>query len=142
MINRKIGPHPEGSPPKTDLQIVEEVLMEQNSSRSSTFLASMGVSAVSKRSAVSASRIRELEERLSSQEQESLSATERYHQEMEKRMQEQERKFQEMTKKHEEELEAVKKASEENRLAFEKRHKEMDGMLSYLLRMSQSSQSQ
>jgi hypothetical protein len=55
---------------------------------------------------------------------------------------EQERKFEEMRKKHDDELEAVKKSSEVNRLAFEKRQKEMDGMLSYLVRMSQNSQSQ
>jgi hypothetical protein len=61
---------------------------------------------------------------------------------MEERMQEQERKFEEMRKKQDDELEAVKKSSKVNHLAFEKRQKEMDGMLSYLLRMSQNSQSQ
>jgi hypothetical protein len=61
---------------------------------------------------------------------------------MEEQMQEQERKFEEMRKKQDDELEAVKKSSEANHLAFEKRQKEMDGMLSYLLRMSQNSQSQ
>jgi hypothetical protein len=47
-----------------------------------------------------------------------------------------------MRKKQDDELEALKKSSEATRLAFEKRQKEMDGMLSYLLRMSQNSQSQ
>ena len=71
-----------------------------------------------------------------------MNAAERVQREMEERMQEQERRFEEMRKKQDDELEAVKKSSEANRLAFEKRQKEMDGMLSYLLRMSQNSQSQ
>jgi hypothetical protein len=62
----------------------------------------------------------------------------RVQREMEERMQEQERKFEEMRKKQDDELEAVKKSSEANRLAFKKRQKEMDDMLCYLLRMSQS----
>lgn len=137
-----MGPHPEDWIPKTDLEIVEEVLRDQNNSRSITFLSSIGVSSASKRSSVSAGRIRDLEEKLSSQEQDSLNAAERVQREMEERMQEQERRFEEMRKKQDDELEAVKKSSEANRLAFEKRQKEMDGMLSYLLRMSQNSQSQ
>ena len=142
MVLQKMGPHPEDWIPKTDLEIVEEVLRDQNNSRSITFLSSIGVSSASKRSSVSAGRIRDLEEKLSSQEQDSLNAAERVQREMEERMQEQERRFEEMRKKQDDELEAVKKSSKANRLAFEKRQKEMDGMLSYLLRMSQNSQSQ
>jgi hypothetical protein len=142
MVLRKMGPHPEDWIPKTDLEIVEEVLRDQNKSRAITFLSSIGVSYASKRSTVSAGRIRELEDKISTQEQDSLNAAERVQREMEERMQEQERKFEEMRKKQDDELEAVKKSSEANRLAFEKRQKEMDGMLSYLLRMSQNSQSQ
>ena len=136
MVLQKMGPHPEDWIPKTDLEIVEEVLRDQNNSRSITFLSSIGVSSASKRSSVSAGRIRDLEEKLSSQEQDSLNAAERVQREMEEQMQEQERRFEEMRKKQDNELEAVKKSSEANRLAFEKRQKEMDGMLSYLLRMS------
>ncbi|KQK18742.1 hypothetical protein BRADI_1g44410v3 [Brachypodium distachyon] len=66
MVLRKMGPHPEDWPGKTDLQIIEEVLKEQSSSRS-TFLVSMGVLSMNKRSVVSAARIRELEEKLSGQ---------------------------------------------------------------------------
>ena len=142
MVLQKMGPHPEDWIPKTDLEIVEEVLRDQNNSRSITFLSSIVVSSASKRSSVSAGRIRDLEEKLSSQEQDSLNAAERVRREMEERMQEQERRFEEMRKKQDGELEAVKKSSEANRLAFEKRQKEMDGMLSYLLRMSQNSQPQ
>jgi hypothetical protein len=142
MVLRKMGPHPEDWIPKTDLEIVEEVLRDQNKSRSITFLSSIGVSSASKRSTVSAGRIRELEDKISTQEQDLLNAAERVQREMEERMQEQERKFEEKRKKQDDELEAVKKSSEANRLAFEKRQKEMDGMLSYLLRMSQNSQSQ
>jgi hypothetical protein len=142
MVLRKMGPHPEDWIPKTDLEIVEEVLRDQNKSISITFLSSIRVSSASKRSTVSAGRIRELEDKISTQEQDSLNAAERVQHEMEERMQEQERKFEEMRKKQDDELEAVKKSSEANCLAFEKRQKEMDGMLSYLLRMSQNSQSQ
>jgi TolA-binding protein len=137
-----MGPHPRDWIPKTDLEITEEVLREQNNSRSTTYLSSIGVSSASKRSTVSAGRIRELEDKISTQEQDSLNAAQRVQREMEERMQEQERKFEELRRKQDDELQAVKKASEENRLAFEKRQKEMDGMLGYLLRMSQNSQSQ
>jgi hypothetical protein len=131
-----MGPHPEDWIPKTDLEIVEEVLRDQNKSRAITFLSSIRVSSASKRSTVSAGRIRELEDKISTQEQDSLNAAERVQRAMEERMQEQERKFEEMRKKQDDELEALKKSSEVNRLAFKKRQKEMDGMLSYLLRMS------
>jgi hypothetical protein len=142
MVLRKMGPHPEDWIPKTDLEIVEEVLRDQKKSRAITFLSSIGVSFASKRSTVSAGRIRELEDKISTQEQDLLNAAERVQREMEERMKEQERKFEEMRNKQDDELEAVKKSSEANRLAFEKRQKEMDGMLSYPLRMSQNSQSQ
>jgi len=66
MVLQKMGPHPEDWIPKTDLEIVEEVLRDQNNSRSITFLSSIGVSSASKRSSVSAGRIRDLEEKLSS----------------------------------------------------------------------------
>lgn len=137
-----MGPHPRDWVPKTDLEIAEEVLRAQNKSRATTYLSSIGASSASKRSTVSAGRIRELEDKISTQEQDSLNAAQRVQREMEERMQEQERKFEELKRKQDDELEAVKKASEENRLAFEKRQKEMDGMLGYLLRMSQNSQSQ
>jgi hypothetical protein len=142
MVLRRMGPHPRDWIPKTDLEITEEVLREHNNSRSTTYLSSIGVSSASKRSTVSAGRIRELEDKISTQEQDSLNAAQRVQREMEERMQEQERKFEELRRKQDDELQAVKKASEENRLAFEKRQKEMDGMLGYLLRMSQNSQSQ
>jgi hypothetical protein len=129
MVLWKMGPHPEDWIPKTDLEIVEEVLRDQNKSRSITFLSSIGVSAASKRSTVSAGRIRELEDKISTQEQDSLNAVERVQCEMEEWMQEQERKFEEMRKKQDDELEAVKKSSEANRLAFEKRQTEMDGIV-------------
>jgi hypothetical protein len=64
MVLRKMGPHPEDWIPKTDLEIVEEVLRDQNKSRAITFLSSIGVSSASKRSTVSARRIRELEDKI------------------------------------------------------------------------------
>ena len=55
-------------------------------------------------------------------------------------MQAQDDKFQELERKQAEQLEAANKASEQTRLAFEKRQQEMDAMLSFLLRTSQQSQ--
>ncbi|KAK1668812.1 hypothetical protein QYE76_056971 [Lolium multiflorum] len=63
-------------------------------------------------SLVSATRIRELQQRLADQEQNSIRS-ETYHGEMQAKLQEQDEKFEEIRKKQEEELEAVKKAQEE-----------------------------
>ncbi|KAK1611868.1 hypothetical protein QYE76_035541 [Lolium multiflorum] len=82
-------------------------------------------------------RIRELQQRLADQEQNSIQAAETYHSEMQARLQEQDQKFEEIRKKQEEELEAVKKAQEEKTLAYEKRLTEMDAVLNLLLRTSQ-----
>ena len=140
MVNMKMGPHMEHEPVKTDLQIVEQVIKEHSSSRSSTFLSSVGVSSNSRRTSTSNARIKELEARLAIQEQQAVDASAKYQEEMEKRMQAQDDKFQELERKQEEQLEAVNKASEQTRLAFEKRQQEMDAMLSYLFRTSQQSQ--
>ena len=132
MVLRRMGPHPEDHVPKTDLQIVEEVLHEQSSS--STFLSSIGVTSSSKRSSASSTRIRELEEKLANEKQQSVEASERYQQEMEERMIAQEQKYEALRIKQEEELAAIKKEQDEKALAFEKRHQEMDAILSLLLR--------
>jgi pyruvate dehydrogenase complex dehydrogenase (E1) component len=87
MVLQKMGPHPEDWIPKSDLEILEEVLRDQNKSRAITFLSSIGVSSASKRSTISAGRIRELEDKISTQEQDSLNAAERVQREMEERMQ-------------------------------------------------------
>ena len=140
MVNMKMGPHLENETVKTDLQIVEQVIMEHSSSRSSTFLSSLGMSADSRRTSTSSARIRELEARLATQEQQAIQASAQYQQEMEIRMQAQEEKFQELERKQAERLEAINNTSEETRLAFEKKQKEMDGLLAYLLRTSQQFQ--
>ena len=139
MVLKKMGPHPEDHPVQTDVMIVEQVLKEQSSSSSSTFLSRLGVSSCSQRYTISKERIRELEERLADQEQQSLVAAERYQNDMESRMQAQEQKFEEMKRKQDEELAALKKSQEEKSLAYEKRQQEMDALLSLLLRTSQQS---
>ena len=67
VVNKKMGPHLEHEPERTDLENVEQVL--KDSSSSSTFLANMGASSVPRKSSVSTARIRELEKRLHHQEQ-------------------------------------------------------------------------
>ncbi|KAK1641953.1 hypothetical protein QYE76_059758 [Lolium multiflorum] len=99
MVKMKMGPHMEHEPVKSDLQIVEQVIKEHSSSRSSTFLSSVGVSANSRRTSTSNARIKELEARLPIQEQQAVDASAKYQEEMEKRMQAQEGKFQELERK-------------------------------------------
>lgn len=140
MVNMQMGPHLEDEPVKTDLQIVEQVIKEHSSSRSSTFLSSVGVSANTSRTSTTSARIRELEAMLATQEQQAIQASAQHQQEMEMRMQAQEEKFQELERKQAERLEAINKSSEQTRLAFEKKQQEMDGLLAYLLRTSQQFQ--
>lgn len=139
MVAKKAAPRNEDEPDLTDLQIVQLVLSEKSPSTTcnSTFLPRLGVATSSRKSSVSATRIRELQQRLADQEQNSIQAAERYHSEMQARLQEQDEKFEEIRKKQEEELEAVKKAQEEKTLAYEKRLAEMDAVLNLLLRTSQ-----
>ena len=139
MVAKKAAPRSEDEPDLTDLQIVQLVLSEKSPSTTcnSTFLPRLGVATSSRKSSVSATRIRELQQRLADQEQNSIQAAETYHSEMQARLQGQDEKFEEIRKKQEEELEAVKKAQEEKTLAYEKRLAEMDAVLNLLLRTSQ-----
>ena len=70
----------EGEEAKTDMEIVTEVLNEK--SKSSTFLASMRVSSSSRQKSTSHEHIRELEQRLETQELVARSAADRYQEEM------------------------------------------------------------
>ena len=74
MFNKKMRPRPENEPEKTDLQIVEQVLKEKLAEKNtgSTFLTSLGMSAGSRKSSVSSTRMRELEERIEDKEQQSV----------------------------------------------------------------------
>ena len=85
MLRKKMGPHQEHELGRTYMQIVEEVLKEKLAKKNSrsTFLTSLGMSSVSRKSSISSSRIKELEERLEDQEQQSVQAAERYKIEME-----------------------------------------------------------
>ena len=99
MVKMKLLPHTEGEPEKPDVQIVEECLKQQSSSSGSTFLTRLGVASSSRKSSVSAARIRELEGRLADQEQQSMEETQRYHQEMDAKLKAQDEKFEELRKK-------------------------------------------
>ena len=142
MFNKKMGPRPENEPEKTDLQIVEHVLKEKLAKKNtrSTFLTSLGMSARSRKSSISSTGMRELEERLEDQEQQSVQAAERYKNEMEAQWKAQRKLFEETIRIHQEKLEAIQQAHENKTIEFEKKQHEMDTLLGYLLRNSQSSQ--
>ena len=139
MLLRKMGPRPEDEVPKTDAEIVDEVVKERTKSRTSTFLARLGVGSSSRKNAASAARIKDLEEKLAEQENLALEASVRYKKEMEARMEAQDLKFEEQKLKQEEQLAALKKAQEEKALADEKKQQETEALLSFLLRTSQNS---
>ena len=114
MLLKKMGPHQEHEPAKTDMQIVEEVLKEKLAKKNSrsTFLTSLGMSSLSRKSSISSSHIRELEERLEDREQQSVEASERYKIEMEGRLKAQQEEFEEATRRQQEQLEALQKSHE------------------------------
>ena len=66
MKEKQKASRKEGDKAKTDMEIVSEVLNDKN--KSSTFLASMGVSSSSRQKSISHEHIRELEHRLAAQE--------------------------------------------------------------------------
>jgi hypothetical protein len=69
----------------TEVQIIEQVLKERSPKTSSTdtFLSNLGIGSISKKSSVSTTRIRELENKLAEHEEQSLLAAQRYKKEME-----------------------------------------------------------
>ena len=84
--------------------------------------------------------MRELEERLEDQEQQSIQAAVRYKNEMEAKLKSQQELFEETRRIQEEQLEVIQQSHEKKTVEFEKKQNEMETLLSYLLRMSQSSQ--
>jgi GrpB-like predicted nucleotidyltransferase (UPF0157 family) len=132
MIRRKMGPHLQNEPPKTDLQILEEVLNEQSST--SPYVSSLGTS-----SSISSGFIRKLEEELKNQEPESVPEYEKFKQQMEGRILAQEEQIEEL-KRMQKALEAAQKSSDDKTLAIEENHKEMEGILGFILSMSESSE--
>ena len=59
---------------------------------------------------------------------------------MEAKLKAQEEKYEQVTKRQQELIEAIQKSHEEKSVEMEKRQKEMDVLLGYMLRNSQSSQ--
>ena len=139
MMTMKNRPRLEDDTEKIEVQIIEEVLKEKSPKNSSTgtFLLNLGIGSISRKSSVSTARIRELENKLSEQEEQSLLAAERYKKEMEERMEAQDKKFAEMKKKQEEDYAALMKAQEEKNIATEKKQQELEAMISFMLRTSQ-----
>ena len=78
--------------------------------------------------------------RLEDQEQQSVQAAGRYKNEMEAEFMAQWELFEETTRIQQEKLEAIQQANEKKTIEFEKKQHEMDTLLGYLLRNSQSSQ--
>ena len=140
MVLRKMEPHPEDHIPKTNVEIVEEVLKEQT--KTITFLNKLCVSKSSRRSSTSSAHIKELEERLALQEQQSEEASKKYEREVQQRMQAHEQKIEELKSQQDAEIAAIRKENAEKSLVFENKQKEMDALLGYLLRTSSHSQSQ
>jgi hypothetical protein len=93
------------------VQIVAEVLKVV--SKHSTFLTNMGESSASRQKSTSHERIRDLEERLVTQEVAARSASDRYQEELNARMAAQQQEIEEMKAKQLDEIAALKKAHEE-----------------------------
>ena len=115
MVLRRMGPYPEDHIPKTDLQIVEEVLHEESSSR-------IGATTSSKQTCSSLPRIQELEQ-----------ASERYQKDMEEWMRAQEIKYESLRINQEDDLAAIKDLQQKTQVV-EKRQEEMDVLLQFILR--------
>ena len=139
MMTMKNAPSLEDGTEKTEVQIIEQVLKERSPKTSSTgtFLSNLGIGSISKKSSVSTARIRELENKLAEQEEQSLLAAERYKKEMEERMEAQDKEFAEMKKKQEQDFATLMKAQEEKNIATEKKQEELEAMLRFMLRTSQ-----
>lgn len=139
MITMKSAVSKEDCTEKTEVQIIEQVLKERSPKTSSTgtFLSNLGIGSISKKSSVSTARIRELENKLAEQEEQSLLAAERYKKEMEERMEAQDKEFAEMKMKQQQDYENLMKAQEEKNIANEKKQQELEAMLRFMLRTSQ-----
>ncbi|KAK1630971.1 hypothetical protein QYE76_005286 [Lolium multiflorum] len=139
MMTIKNRPRLEGETEKTEVQIIEEVLKEKNPKTSSTgmFLANLVIGSISRKSSVSRTRIRELENKLAEQEEQSLCAVERYKQEIKERMKAQDKKIAKMKRKQEEDYATLMKAQEEKNKSTEKKQQELEAMVSFMLRTSQ-----
>ena len=79
------------------------------------------MSAGSRKSSISSTRMRELEERLEDQEQQSVQAAERYKKEMEAQLKAQRELFEETIRIQLEKLEAIQQAHENKTIEFEKK---------------------
>ena len=82
--------------------------------------------------------MRELGERLASQELAVRSAADRYQEELNGRIAAHQQEIKEMKIKQQDEIKALKKEQEEKTASMEKNLKHMDGTLSFFLRQLQS----
>ena len=140
----KIGETPaEGEEPKIDVKIIAEVL--KGVAKHSTFLASMGESSGSRMKTTSHEHMRELEERLATQELAARSAADRYQEELNALKAAQQQEIQQMKAKQQDEIAALKKEHEEKTASMERRQSQLEGTISLLFRIhggSENSMSQ
>ena len=107
MQDKQKAAQEEGEEGKTDMEIVAEVLKEK--SKSSTFLASIGGSSSSRQKSTSHEHIKELEQRLETQELVARSAVDRYQEEMNAILESQRQELHDLKMKQEEEIAAIKR---------------------------------
>lgn len=125
-----------GEEPKTYVQIVAEVV--KDITKHSTFLASMGESSASRQKTTSHERMRELEERLATQELAVRSAADRFQEELNARITAQQQEIEQLKTKQQEEIAALKKEQEEKTASMKKNLHALDGTISFVLRQMHS----
>ena len=118
---------------KTDVEIVAEVL--KGVAKHNTFLASMGESSGSRKKTTSHEHMRELEERLATQELAARSAADRYQEELNARMEAQQQEIQQMKARQQDEVIALKREHEEKTASMERRQSQLERTISLLFRI-------
>ena len=131
MEDKQKAAQEEGEEAKIDMEIVAEVLKEK--SKSSTFLASMGASSSSRHKSTSHEHIRELEQRLETQELAARSAADRYQEEMNAILQSQRQELDDLKMKQEEQIAAMKREQAKNNASVLKKQDQLDAMMNYML---------
>ena len=120
------------------MQIVAEVL--KGVAKHSIFLASMGESSGSRQKTTSHEHMRELEERLATQELAARSAADRYQEELNARMAAQQQEIQQMKARQQYEIAALKREHEEKNASMEIRQSQLEGTIRLLFRIQGGSE--
>ena len=131
MQDKKKAAQEEGVEGKTDMEIVAEVLKEK--SKLSTFLARIEESSSSRQKSTSHQHIKELEQRLQTQELAARSAADRYQEEMNAILESQQLKLHDLKMKHEEEIAAIKREQMEQSANVVARKNQLESMMKFML---------